>query len=655
MFILLFSVIFISVGYSQCPKAEMYKKKSKEAFNDGNKAMRNNPTLVGANYSSNQMGAPDAYIILSAYEAYVCQCKNQNNGEEAERLKNFINKEYVQRYASMVSKYGSMPKVTSCKGGEGEEKAEASEEKNKEKATPLESDKKANNKEAINKVAKEMRLREDEVEILNIFNNSKNINEAWSKLNAKGIKNLNKYTLEAIEKLLATNPNFSINASELQSLKEGNSFNEILKNYNFKQSNKIAQQLGLNYQQTELLNIVATSNNKEEMMKRINQKGMQNISDKATQGIQKLLGDSYGSLPITSGDITNILQGNYTGAVENIVKNQQINNLTKSFGGNRQLAQASHDLISGVAASIEAAREERTIKAINFINSHNRENFIKGKRNSNFVYNANFNDNYWTTKEVKYVTTKVIDKNIYQIKFIEDVDRKELRKDDFHFLTFSHENFDPLSDFEISFQIGYPTVMLQKRYKRKKTRLLYGNQIGFFISGFNKVGLGPINSGLSLSFTPEVNTLHSISRFSLANEALQSIFYQHLHSPILTSEEVTNKYYNPDREYQRNKYYREVYKDRKRRASLISNLAKSANEEDFTFISCKIIKEGNKFYLEKEYDINGSKEKVKTGKINYKYLKNNELSFGLSGTAWPYNLGGKKGHTILLKNFKIKQ
>lgn len=111
-------LLFISNSYGQCPKAEMYLKKAERASEEGEKAARSGATLGYSEHNGNSLGAVDAYAILGTYEAYVCQCKNQDNGGNAEQLKKQIN-QYVSQYASMVSKYGSMPRVTSCKGGAG--------------------------------------------------------------------------------------------------------------------------------------------------------------------------------------------------------------------------------------------------------------------------------------------------------------------------------------------------------------------------------------------------------------------------------------------------------------------------------------------------------------------------------------------------------
>jgi len=131
----------------------------------------------------------------------------------------------------------------------------------------------------IQQVAKEMNLRSDEVEILEIFNSSTNLNEAYSKLKAKNIQNLNKYTLDALNKIVGDNNAFSITGSDIQSLLNGSSLTDVLKNVNLRQSNKIAQDLGLDYSQTQVLNIIATSGNKEEMTERLKQHNIQQISE----------------------------------------------------------------------------------------------------------------------------------------------------------------------------------------------------------------------------------------------------------------------------------------------------------------------------------------------------------------------------------------
>lgn len=211
----------------------------------------------------------------------------------------------------------------------------------------------------IEQVAKEMNLRSDEVEILEIFKDSKNINEAYSKLKEKNIQSLNKYTLDALNKIVGTNNDFSISGSDIQTLLNGGSLTDVLKNVNVKNANKIAQGLGLDANQTQVLNIIASSGSKEEMIEGLNNHNIQQISQTTANALNKLLGDSYDNLPISSSDVTNMLNGDFNTAIQNIGLNQMDNILQDGLGVGLTEVQGLMEIAGGVASLFEASPEEK--------------------------------------------------------------------------------------------------------------------------------------------------------------------------------------------------------------------------------------------------------------------------------------------------------
>ena len=304
------------------------------------------------NVSSSNLKAMQAYSQLSIFYSYQCEC--EIGSTRPEQLVKDIN-QLVTTFNNSTrnSTFAPLKRVYQCKKIESNSGLESN--------SSIENQ---SNSDAIKKVVTEMKLRDDEVEAVNIISTSKNTKEALARLKERNIQKLNSYTLDALNKLTNEIPNFPLTGSEIQTLINGGSFKDVLKNYNLRASNKLAQNLGLDYHQTQALNIITTSENKKEMIERLKQNNIQQISQITADGLQKMLGDSYGSLPISSGDISNLLNGNFEETITTMKYNQDINSISNLTGGDRELASGLYDIASAIGSELNRPKTPEELKQI---------------------------------------------------------------------------------------------------------------------------------------------------------------------------------------------------------------------------------------------------------------------------------------------------
>lgn len=122
-----------------------------------------------------------------------------------------------------------------------------------------------------------------------------------------------------------------------------NYYSENLKVQNAKNAQQIAKQLGLNTNQSQVLNIMATSSSFHEMGNRLKEHNIEQISDMTADGINQLLGQNSTNLPISSNDIKNMLKGNWQKALQGMQRRQNeqnANQIAKSLGLNASQSQA---------------------------------------------------------------------------------------------------------------------------------------------------------------------------------------------------------------------------------------------------------------------------------------------------------------------------
>ena len=386
------------------------------------------------NISPSNLNSMQAYSWLSIFYSYQCEC--EIGSTRSEQLVKDMNQLVITFNSSTRNTtFTPLKKVYNCKKIEGSFKSEiidASNAINSEQPNfntqndpDLKPERVVGSTESqskaviVDNVTKEMRLRDDEAEAVKIISSSKNSNEAFARLQERNIQKLNNYTLDALNKLTNTIPDFPLTGTEIQTLISGGSFKEVLKNYNLKVSNKLAQDLGLDYTQTQALNIIATSENKEEMVERLKQNNIRQISETAANGLQKMLGESYSSLPITSSDISEMLNGNLEGALTNIKYNQDINNLTK-LTGDTELATGIYDLAAAIGKEFSERRANKAAEVVNEVLKL-RKNNIQTFKNSkgSFKYKANFNDQNWEFKNNNLATVEIENDSTIRFKVIE--------------------------------------------------------------------------------------------------------------------------------------------------------------------------------------------------------------------------------------------
>ena len=333
------------------------------------------------NISPSNLNSMQAYSWLSVFYSYQCEC--EVGSTRPEQLVKDMN-QLVETFNSSTKNttFAPLKKVYNCKkiesnfkventtsdtGNSGQSNFNAQRSPETATARAVVSTESQSNENIIDNVTKELRLRDDEIEAVKIISSSKNSNEALARLQERNIQKLNNYTLDALNKLTDKIPDFPLTGGEIQTLINGGSFKEVLKNHNLRASSKIAQDLGLDYNQTQALNIIATSENKEEMVERLKQNNIQQVSQKAAEGLQRMLGDSYSSLPITSGDISEMLNGNFEGALTNIKYNQDINSISRLTGGDTELAADLYNVASAIGEELNRPKTpeelERMFKA----------------------------------------------------------------------------------------------------------------------------------------------------------------------------------------------------------------------------------------------------------------------------------------------------
>lgn len=511
---------------------------------------------------------------------------------------------------------------------------------------------------AIKKIVSAMKLRDDEVETVNIISTSKNSTEALTRLKERNIQKLNNYTLDALNKLTNEIPNFPLTGSEIQTLVNGGSFNDVIKNYNLRASNELAQNLGLDYNQTQALNIIATSESKEEMAERLKQSNIQQISQKTADGIQKMLGDSYGSFPITSGDISEMLRGNIEGALTNIKYNQDINNISQLTGGDTELASGIYDLASVIGQGIRLKRLEKGNDIIQKIKSYER---IEQFRNPNgdfksaitFNYIGDFNDSNWQIENTDFAFVEVTNDSI--IKFIpKEIPKYKDRDLDYPMLVFNNQNFSVGKDFTITFELGFP---IKKMYQSDDIyRSGIASMFSIFLSNTNRISL----SSKTPSITNNFNSVYDFSKtksFEEIRELDEEVFKKLFYSYQSVINEADDWDWSSSKTIRKSNKriaskWKELYKANKHKASDF--------DDEHIFTKYKIIKKDASLYLKVEFQLDGETEILEFDKpFEYKYLDIDKLYIGVGFNGfYRYGMGVQyfgSEETIIVKNLIIEQ
>ncbi|WP_336129241.1 hypothetical protein [Mesoflavibacter sp. CH_XMU1422-2] len=163
-------------------------------------------------------------------------------------------------------------------------------------------------------------------------------------------------------------------------------------------ANKISEEYNLAPEHSELLQIIASSNSKEELLSKLKAKNQELYTETAMKAVNKLFGNSNIDLPISISEMTQIANGNIEEAINQINRNADISRITEGFGGNEVLANQLYDGMQMTIDAIDEKWEEKAEeKAQEFVN-YTKQFKISNNRSSSskkFEYRANFLDENW--------------------------------------------------------------------------------------------------------------------------------------------------------------------------------------------------------------------------------------------------------------------
>lgn len=511
----------------------------------------------------------------------------------------------------------------------------------------------SNTSSQVQQVAKEMNLREDELKILEVISNTDNLNNALAKLNELGYQNFNKYTIDALNKLSTSIPDFPLTGNEMNTLLNGGTFKDIQKSYNLRQSTKIAQKLGLNSSQTELLNIISTSENNEDLNQRIKAKNIRDISNLSQNALNKILGENNTIFPATSSDITDMINGNWEQALTNINNEIQVRNTMRNTGFDRETAEGINALGTAIGQTIRQNQENKEKELID-----NQKKLIK-----DFLNEMKLTDQ---TKEInKHFKKEVhLNKNniAYNLNAFQTIDRNEntvIKLDDsfvisknerLKILEVKNDEFNAANDFEIELSLGFSAKNIYKNKGKKPHLLLTVSDYKF---DFTEIW----RTYSSLNFGNDFIEKYFLRRITLPNPD-----WYHLGSigkkyRLKKLDDVYVKYYNRSQEVVSKpsditlKHYNNgSFQDSrliKKELKKIKKSTKQAKNMDYMYLDVKILSKNGKINYIEEIKF---KDLIITKVINnfpmHSFQKNNIIL---------ESIGLNKNDEITVNKFNINQ
>lgn len=483
-----------------------------------------------------------------------------------------------------------------------------------------------NTSSQIQKVATEMNLREDELKILEIVSNTDNLNDALAQLNQLGYQNFNKYTIDALNKLSTSITDFPLTGNEMNTLLNGGSFKDIQKSYNLRQSTKVALKLGLNNSQTELINIIATSENNEDLNQRIKEKNIRDISNLSQNALNKLLGANNTIFPASSSDITAMINGNWEQALTNINNEMQTRNTMKNAGVDRQTASDLNALGSAIGNSINESmiknrQEKEKIRLLQVekfnkdLSLISKEKDFTGKKEHPFQFiiekdNIKINNNLTTTYK---------DDNELVINISKDNYTKFSNNEDIFKITDS--KFNPYNDFTIEFEIGYVSKQLDKN-KGKRPNLYL--QLSNYIIDLDNNWSSTLFLNLPEKIKEKYSGIGALSEFS------KNIVE---YDKMIEERGFVTTY--------------DLRKKEKKLLKNIRNIAKRNNQEDFFWTKIKITAKNGFINCSEILNLDNTFTERKSENLKLYYFEDNIIRFTI------YNM--EQNDKIAIKNFNINQ
>lgn len=395
------------------------------------------------------------------------------------------------------------------------------------------------------------------------------------------------------------------------------------------------------------------------------------------------------------GTITKVSSCKKAGSAASKANGSENSNITKNTNELGLDEEETQALMGAMQVTSDALYAKSAANAQGFIDyaysfdktkqiENNSESF---KSNNLYDYSANYNEDYWHFPLNEYVETKILNDNEINIKLIKKPSGKDLKTNDFEFLSFNDHRFSLDKDFEISFEVisnGFESF-------------------GFFISNTNRLVVDGTSSRLMNSFTPYYNVYYSDMKFmdlskmdyDLYNNVTRGGFspkliplenlndYKKISHDATRSHQVrdnakklygikkdkefNNKFYftnyirekteipNPRKEWkmkskEEKKELRRGYKEGNYFNGQ-DTIQYDANKYDkFT-----IIKKGGNLIIKFEKTINGIVFKGESIAFKYRFLDKKKLYFGLSGNYYNMTAMTPLGAMIRVKNFTIKQ
>ena len=351
-------------------------------------------------------------------------------------------------------------------------------------------------------------------------------------------------------------------------------------------------------------------------------------------------------LGITQNEIQVILEGNYEGAVDNMNRNRLTNQLSDVFGGNSEIASTLSNGLYNLASSIGEERWENEVKVgkeilnqINLFNS-NYISFKKPKTNINLSDESNFDNENWKLTQNEFFNSKKVDNNTIEVSFKNNPSLNSLRNNDIHFAELDLKNFDVTQNFDITFEIGYPTES-----KTLNNVVLNAPFIGLYISETNLFEAHPISANFKYNFTPLLNKYTSLgeSGMSYISQEYKDFYFSHIKLGKSTFDLSD---------------YKQVRKKEKSLIKIYKKINKDYNQ-DFYFVKYRIVKENDKakiqlFYPNENMEMN--ELYYDSEYFDFKFKNTNKIYFGAtygvnllnSSIVYP------KVEKIRIRNFSIK-
>lgn len=349
-------------------------------------------------------------------------------------------------------------------------------------------------------------------------------------------------------------------------------------------------------------------------------------------------------LGITQNEISMILSGDFEGAADNMNRNRLTNQLTDTFSGNGELAANVSNALYNTAEAIgnkiweDEVREGK--KMLNQMNEYNSNyiSFKKPKTSLNFSEASNFNSKNWKLIDNNFFASSILENNEIEITYKAKTKIKDLREKDIYFASLDIEGFDVTQDFNISFEIGYPTG--QKTLNNITHNCPY---VGLFLSETNIFETHPTNASFRNSFTPIVNRYTKPLKNGLGY--LRKEFTEFYFLNIMTG------HYAVTVDNISTKLFKGLVKKYKK-----INKEKSSK---YYYVKYQIIKKNDKaqiilYYPDEGLEINSNKLTSKY--FDFKFKDSNKIYFGASAIKdfIAYQIYFPKVEKIRIRNFTIK-